>query len=795
MLTLLQTHPSGDIPTEWQAQYWARTARGSSIDWTNLPMGEYDVYAQPSDSKAFVSAVHLSTITLGSRVSTLNVSLPPTPRTEGTSTLSLQAATTEQLNDLVMSATGARGEPSAVPHALEEASEGVLVHVRAARTVAPFFGKTHESFVASLASPTGKSSEVIDGVVTDLAHAGMHVQSGDPQLPIPRTGIMSFRKCNDGSATIDFPVAVAKDGGTLTFDAPANCTEVVAKFSSFGPLSIARSLRPLQAAWLGEFKLYPGGRVAARVVDDNEQPVTDATISIYNTVNIDRPGRTPLVDRIVGSHGWAYFDDLPSNRDLTVIATTLAHARSAPTRFRVRPASEVIINPIRVDRPATLTVRAQLDVTFREKFPKGYIDTIFVSPEIPSAPEEQQRQHLNEDHQIIFKGLRPGWWRTTALISTGKGLQPVTGERVQLKAGANVQLDAVFKPLVFTGRVTLRGVPVHGNLDIHGSHLTDVIPSVPISSDGEFQAILPRADTYMVDVRRSAPMSISWVGGIAFTEPADPVDIALPVGAISVEVRRGGSPAAHVLDSAKQHLDSASGMQMIETFDVRTDANGATLLDSVLPGVWIITAEDPDRGLTATSAVNVGVDIAHISLTLGESAPLRGTVREAIGAPVAGAMVRCVIPSPDGIAQVLSTTTADDGTFRFETTADGVSARCGVLSSIGTQAYRVIMRQDSDLVISQPSAELLVSSLPAVTRVTSLWLVATDGRLLDATPFVRTAGATVTLMIPSLAPDTYRLVRVESLRDWVALTTGGGTVPTLAEFTLRPGEKHHVDVH
>ena len=57
----------------------------------------------------------------------------------------------------------------------------------------------------------------------------------------------------------------------------------------------------------------------------------------------------------------------------------------------------------------------------------------------------------------------------------------------------------------------------------------------------------------------------------------------------------------------------------------------------------------------------------------------------------------------------------------------------------------------------------------------------------------RVAGP-ATLTIPALAPDSWKLVRVTSPAEWMALASGGGPLPGIADVILEPNERKTVDL-
>ncbi|MBV8517888.1 MAG: carboxypeptidase regulatory-like domain-containing protein [Acidobacteria bacterium] len=773
------------IPAGWQSQYWARVARAPSLTWANLPAGDYSIYAQPVDPKTFTAASLLTTVTLAADAKReVSVALPSMTNDKiSSSALYLNGSTGDELDGLKV--TDASGAP--VRHAFEETSGGVLLHIAAPAERGPFVGTTANDLVGSATDATPMDAHTMEGVVVDLARGGMQIRSSDGSVAIPRAGVLAFHDCK-GSAGIDVPVSVAKDG-TIRFDAPANCAGLVARFTPFGPLTLARSLPTAQTTWLGEFTLFQSGKAAIHVTDDEGHAIADATVDVRAKSTAAYADERPLAHGATGPDGWVYIGDLPAHRMLAMSATT-PDGTSATVERRVLPGAETTIDPLRIDRPATLVVRAELDASFRERFPQSAIRLLVLDPDGDAGSHDQRREPFSASGPVTFHGLHSGDWRITALISTGKNVQPVVGKSIHLDPAETKHLDVVLEPYVFTGRVTLNGKPIRGNLDIRGVQLTDTVPSVPTDANGEFQVILPRLDRYLVDMRTFEPARYLWVGALSFENPAQPVNVVLPAGSIHVDVRRGDSPAAGAIVTASQLADTNLGMEKQDTVEVATDERGDADIANLAAGMWTVTATDAEHGLAAASEVRVGASSAEVHLRLSDTRSLRGTLRDVTGVPVAGAIVTCV--SPGAIASMSSATTADDGTFELEASTSAGESLCSVASSSGAQAYRLRAGQNADLSLPADSAELIVSHVPNVNRLMTFWLLSTDGRLLNATRYLRGDARSAALVIPQVAADTWKVMRVASLQDWVTLTSG--LLEPIAEVTLHAGERKQIEL-
>jgi hypothetical protein len=792
-VTLVAHDEKHAVPAHWQGQFRARRAVSPVVSWDSLAPGSYDLYAQPVDPRSFAKAAKLGSVTLERGASRdLAFALPAVkPVSKDVTSFFLHRMSRAALASLETFGRDTAGAPKKVAHALEEVSGGTLIHVDGADGRGPFYGITSDRFIA-LAAETGESADVPHAAeVLERTEAGLHVRSGDPAMAIPAAGLAAFHECG-AIKSVSLPVAVKKDG-TVLFAAPAGCRGLRLAFDPFGPLTLPRALAASgETEWLGDFTLYAGGTAGVHVVNDGGEPVIDGAVGIHA-----RTGATseslPVATSKTRADGWVYFENLPSGRELYAIATTAEGRQSAPRPFRVQPREQTLVDVV-IPRAATLIIKPELDPEFLKLFPQSHIELLILDPENEVSREEQRREEVHERESVTFRDMQPGRWRLLALIATGTTMQPVRGELVELAPGNSKEITAKFKPLVFRGRVTLRGKGVKGNLDVIGAHRGDIVPSIGTSESGEFTALLQRADTYQVGVRTREPFRMMWIGDVDFSDPALFIELTVPENEVVVAVRADGQPVRNATVTARLTRDAAAGMQTLDVIAVVTDANGEARLDGVLPGPWIVTATAENGDRRAEKRVIVGDrKSARVELELSPSASITGTVRQPYGAPVAGARIACLIPSAEGPAAPVVAWSADDGTFKV----DGArgNALCSVTSLFGSDGYRVAAGASANLTLPAKPASLQVVSLPPVNRMATLWLVSEDGRLIDVSPYLRSSGTTATLDVAAIAPQRWKLVRVASVADWVALTGGSAALlAPLADVTLEAGQKKLVNL-
>jgi hypothetical protein len=227
---------------------------------------------------------------------------------------------------------------------------------------------------------------------------------------------------------------------------------------------------------------------------------------------------------------------------------------------------------------------------------------------------------------------------------------------------------------------------------------------------------------------------------------------------------------------------------------VRTGADGVARIEGLLPGQWTVFVLEGGHAQKSVTISNS--DVAEAELDLTDGLPITGTVMETFGLPVSGAKVTCFLPGPDGVPYVRLSYTGNDGSFDL---GDRVTSRSTILCSVtafsGAQGFRVVAGDPARLVLPSNPATLIVRSLPEMDRFSGLWLMSRDGRIIEVSSYAPRLPGAVTLTIPALAPDQWKLVRVSTLAEWMALSTGMGGAPgELVDVTLKPGERRIVDL-
>jgi len=774
------------VPPAWQAQFWARRAMKTSIEWSSLAAGEYDIYAQQWDPRTFSHAVKLGTVALeGGGTRELRLDLPPAKAaSKSVATVLMRPVARFDVAAIEAFGRDGGGSPRAMPRVTEQVSGGVLLYLDTTGFTAPYFGTTSDRFVVL---PIPQDGTVAVASIRDLGGASLHVQTASEGLGLPMAGMATFHGCVRPE-TIAVPVAVSK-GGKVTFAAPADCTSFVLDFEPFSPIVLPKQLSLGDPEWLGEFTLYAAGSAAVRVATEDGSGVANAIVAVSARTEGGQ-ALVPIAEKTTAPDGWARFDRLPAGPQLAVVARTSDGDRSVIENLRADPTQHQILDPLKMPKPASLVVEPKLDPEFTRQFPGSHILSLFLEPLDGTA--ERRTETVEASKRVEFSRLLPGRWQMGAMITAGRGNQPVLGEQIEVKAGESKQVEALIEPLVFRGRVTGTIPDLSGNIDIVGSKRSDLVPSVEVLPSGEFAGILPRRDIYFVSVRPRSTGQMILVGNTPFLDPSQPVEIKLPQGVIVARLRADGKPLAGAMVMARMQHQPTTDVPLI-AFPVKTGPDGEARIEGLLPGQWVVFVAENGQAQKRVTVSNTEVAYADLEITSGSA--ITGRVMETFGAPVSDARVTCLLPGPDGVPYMRLAFTGHDGSFDLQ---DRVNARstvlCSVTSFSGAQGYRVVAGEHARLVLPANPATLRVTSLPAMDRFSGLWLVSRDGRVIEVSPYVPRLAGAAALTVPALAPEAWKLVRVSSFSEWMALTAGGGALPGIVDVTLKPNERKTVDL-
>jgi hypothetical protein len=788
--------PQSPVPVDWQPKVWGQRPLTPTVAWDGLPPGKYEILAKYTDPRSFAQAyTRLKSIALAAgETAEVTAQLPsPAPPADKVVRLFVPNVPEEQLQHVQAFGVAPTGTPLAVPFSIEEATGGTVVYIDAEAVHAPFYATTADHLI----SPANPLSDASTGdaparaVMHSLAAASLHVRSASAETLLPPGGIAIFNGCQN-APDVALPIEILKDG-LARLPAPAGCQGAALHFEPFETVAVSTPLRAGTAQSLGDFVLQIAGSADVHVVrqaDTALTPVSDAIVTV--TVPALRGKPVVVAQEATGADGWVHFSGLPARRDLRVLARTSDSEVAPPASLRVEPRGRVRIDPLALAAPATLVVEPRIDPELRRHFPDAALESVRVQSNDLLSPDEHVAQGYGRD-TITLDHLLPGKWQLMAVLKASGTASPLYFDPIELRAGETRRIPLDIKPLIFTGHVVARGHGVHANVYIGGIAGTPSIRrNVVTAPDGAFQVILPARGAYDVMVAKMPSQSFAIpIGQVEFADPAVPVDIALPESRLTVHVHIGDRPANDATVFATLRRDAFGGLDVLQT-GTRTNARGDAEL-ALPPGRWAISASsDQSSHSVEKPAVLAADEDARLDIDLSEAtATFTGTLRTSSGAPVADALIECVLAN-GAAPSVAAATTDSEGKFSIDAPVPAPQlARCGATAPDGAiQPFRLSPDTPASVVLAPAPARLAVT-WPAAQRG-ALWLADADGGLVDLTLWMSRSLGSHAFVIPALAPGEWRLVRVASVADWLNLAERGSAT-TLATVTLAPADDKSIN--
>jgi hypothetical protein len=779
-----------------QPRVWARWTNSNGLTWASLPPGVYGVYTKYPDPRYFMqTAAKLATVKLApGEQRTIRVALPPARQPAMSSAaLFLRGISRKDLGDrLEAFGRDAAGSPKHVEHFVEEATGGTVVYVKTDDVRGPFHGMTKDRFFFTASGITearqDANADPWPAALHPRADVRLRLRFAEKDLQPPRFGVAVLRDC-DESHVVTVPIEIGKDN-LARFTAAAGCGSLVLEFNPFEPFVTGRVLQSGEQS-LGEIVLRAAASADVHVVrEPGGALVAGANV---RALSDEVPGEHSIVVKevVTDDRGWAHLSGLPSYWALRVIAETPEGDKSDATVLRLQPRELGLVDPLAVPEPAALIVDARIDEAFLAGFPTARVVTLLARP----ADPDRQSEKREENTVVIppptrFDRLHPGKWLVSGVVSVAGTYSMVEIENLELKAGETRRIDATITPNVFNGIVMSEGKGVPAKVIIE-----DEGRKVYFNTDGRgmFRAVLQNKGTYRVAVARlSAQGNIIPMGNVAFTDPSRRIEIAIPPGgSVTARVRIGDRPLPRVAVwiSRRDETGVVEGM----TNRARTTSPaGETTFDDLVPGEWIFAARETDSRRAAEKTVMVeGGKNLRIDLDLESAAAIRGTVRDLGSSPLPRARIDCLFVGPTGNPDRMSTDSDADGAFNIDLVPPPpTSALCSVIGPMGTlDAFKAAPGQPIDITVPGATAALRISDWTDTASPNMVWLVAPDGRAISLNAVAARVGRFGSaLTIPALAAGRWRVVRVESLSQWVTLAGGmGGSLTAIANVTLRAG--------
>lgn len=804
--------PPGSIPHSWQRQVWARWTKSTLITWTSLPVGVYSLYAKYVDPSFFMRRpVKVGSVTLSASETTeLKVTIPPEMHAAGrVFRLYLDGVSPKDVDvdDLEAFALDPSGGVQRVPCAVQETIDGTLLYVRADGASAPVYGVTADRFIAATLDTADTTAEdsagpPVPATLHKRADAYLTLRSAEKDLQFPRTGFAVLRDCSKTTTRVRVPIRI-RNGNLADFTAPAGCQSGVLSFAPFEPALLPKTLRAGDQS-LGEFVLHAAASADVRVVrDPGGAAVAGAIVRVMALPDdLSNRERIPAAEAETGADGWAHVDGVPVLRSLQFVAKVPGGDSSVGVEARAEPRGRLVIDPLSIPKPATLVIVPKLSARVHERFPSARVRVVFVEPVDALRSEEKQQQRPSEDASSLrFESLKPGTWRAAAFVEVAGTYALVKIDEVELKAGEERRIDAALEPIVFQGRVTARGKGVAAKLTLDNRSVQDIARhSFDSKNDGTFYAVLPNIGTYGVEaVRLDSQSDDIPLGDMDFTDPSRTMEIVLPPTATVVaHVRTGGRP----VPNATVHILLTRNFGRIEQGgrSRSTDLHGDAEFDHLVAGEWVFTARDEESGNGAEKSVVVGEgEDSDVNLDIEQSKGIHGIVYDASGVPLPNVRVDCLFLGTTGTPLQSKSATDLNGEFMVDLYSElSAPALCSVIAPWGAvDAFKAMPSDKARVQLPASTASLRISDWGKWYSPGTFWLAAPDGRVISLSAVAEVASRFgPPLQIPALAAGHWKVLRLQSIPQWVALAMGqSGALLIVADVDLVAGAAQSIHVY
>lgn len=796
----------GNIPRDWQRQLWARWATTTLLSWHSLPAGSYSIYAKYFDPAYFMRrAVKIGAVTVdATAITDAKVMLPSVLRkVDKVVRLYVEGTAPDQLNGEDFEAYGVHedGTPRRVAAVVQGTAGGSVLHINGDAASAPFFAVTSTQFFSAATPVDPTAPAPATATVRDRADAHADLRSAEEGLALPLGGSVVLRDCASAKRrqtdTVTVPVSILA-GHTAQFIAPANCASAVLSFAPFEPILLSKPLHQGDQS-LGEFALHAAASADVRVVNGSDVAVPGAVVRL-----LTQQPDTPMVvaEVTAGENGWAHIATVPVLRNVRVLALSPDGDPSDDREVRAEPREKVVIDALHIPSPATLIVAAKLKASVRMAFPASQVRMVLLQPSEMQPGESQRQERLRDENPVRFEHLKAGVWKLTAIVSVAGNDTLLDVDEFELRPGETRRVEKELEPLIFAGRVTIGGQGVAARVTLSNrSAISSAKPHFDSHMDGSFYAILPNPGTYRGTVARlDAQQAVIPVGDIQFDDPARPIEIALPaLATVIVHVRAGGKAVPNVLVSTS--MQSAPLDQVMSSVQLAdTDTAGDTRFAQLLSGQWVFAVrEESGRGGEKSLDVREG-ETADLTIELEHVARIEGTVRQANGQPVSQAHIACYSLGSTNLPTRSAAETNTEGGFSIDLPAKpNGSPTCSVVTSSG-EAHLFTATLDQPVAVQLPiaTARLQISDWGewGSRNPEVFWLAASDGRAMSLTEVanvLQQAGKPSLTAV--LAPGRWRVIRLQSMPQWIALVAGqSAMLPVVAEVTLQGGATESISI-
>jgi hypothetical protein len=788
------------LTAEMWSRIWTRAATSSSIEWTSLPPGKYDVVAAYLDPRYFAHPVQIATVELSAaQRAEIHAALPPVSQiAPDPVVLFVRGFEQKSLTALHTYAMSPFGTSEEVDHAAEPVSAGILIYLRTTAAPDRVYGVTDTEAVLPKGENDRPAQSAREALVLKRSALVVRVRKApDVTVDLPQWGHAHLGSCSSGATG---NIAVRFDtAGEVNIPFASDCHSLVLQTPPFEALAIPVSVRAGERRTLGPYKLRLGATVNVRVIRDTSgEPVSKAVV---RAVIPDSSRREDVVaDAIADANGRAQLHGVPALRDLVVDAREPDSDLGVSVEARFEPGVTTSMDPLRVPAEAKIRIAPRLSASFRQRFPDAQTTLVTLDRREPGETSNRRTSPIDKG-EALFEHLRPGHWTPTVLVDTGNGVHGVTTDVINVASGEHSKLEPEVDPKVFDGTITLRGKGVPGSIGFGEEPSPSAVTRFAHSAaGGRFTAILPKGGSYRVDFLADARPDLRIdAGDISLPEDGGRFSIELPQGEVTVTVHEGDQPAPNANVFATLRRTSTDGRIVEFRRASHTDSRGEARFEALLPGTWIIESTDVEHGKRSQKRADVSQTPVTVALNLNPADVLEGFVHDSRDEAVDGATVNCLFVADSRIPQTAGSDTDASGHFRIEFPDEtsgplhcGVTTMRGEISVVDTS-----FTTSADFVLPKETASLSFPDWGTHLSPNSFWLVADDGRMFDLTWAAAKLDRVWTRLNLSRFPaGSWSIVRVRTTEDWVALgLSGGNALSPLIDMTLKADDSRTVALY
>jgi|GEM_PF-2396045 len=645
---------------------------------------------------------------------------------------------------------------------------------------------------------------------------------------LPGWAKILFRPCGPGSQAADsasggeptmvIPAELTPQG-KLSTPAPAGCFETATSVSRFAvtewtPVKLPKG----EVGALPVTRLVPGGAILARVVSGRDglglegigvRAIQDDELaSLYRAaVRAGAPPATEVASPLEGStssDGWVRLYGLRPGTWRLALTSEASRYPAVSDPIGIRGPEEVVVDPLELPPPASVTVRVEAGSAFDETIAE--LERVFAHGADSSGAlfHLQVAAPLDGTGTARLRDLPPGRWTISGLVRLENGrLVPVGKVAVDVPPGQDVFATLVLDEPLFHGVVTSRGEPIAGALVLTPLPLDGRRKmTVRLHDDGTFTVPLERAGSYRAEVTSDDGKILrAVVPEVDFDDPDHDVEIALSTARIAgLVLDPDGRPASKArVEAASVPQSSGVSSQDSPPRDLRRHArtaeDGAFVFEGLSPGRWTLRATREEL-VSDRREIDLGQNEERTGILLDLESPshVELVVTSQGGLPQPGVEVLVTMPSssPRSPAEAQRGVTDGHGVLVLEQPEPPeVAVNLMLQGPYGVAtAKRVVLRDGESLDLGNTTSELRIrvphqEGMPGP----GLFLVAETGAYLNprwaGTRVPAEDGTTDWIVVPRLSNGHWRLVMPRSAEELFLVSAGRGLdLPPVAEATL-----------